>query len=772
MSANALQLHGTTTIRDRAGDLLRLCPLYIQWGAGKGIFPWPTTGERRVDLPLGSAELNVEQLEDGLAVEFVLSVKRDADLVCAELRYDWLAETPDYAWAPHMRPGPDLVIGEMAFRSPCLVLGTKGRGVTLVPDVHRQPGGPHAFLDLQRRGLSGKALLAHGLAQQAPFGHIMFRRTGRAVHLRSGSKLRLRHYIMPWRGDPLQRAASFTWERLSRRDSLLPQVLPFERYEALAVERIFAPDLYHELEVDGREAACMATQTLTAKKPPALMNAGQVRSYLRNQDRLIKAMGAIQSRLFTNRVGYRLLTAVLHAGKLKVVPMTSFACWFNQVRTALGSALHARRLGDAALEARCTKIVELALSAPTEHGVPHSICLFPEGQVSWKRGTRSFEIIDSFHLPDAAVTCFHLLQWRELIGDDQRILPLCRGLAQTLIECQAEDGSIPAWVDVVNDRLDPQEILRRSASSAAPAMLLARLNRVEPEQRLYDAAAAAMEFIEREVLPQERWFDYELLYSCAGRPTPDQGPDRYTGCLPQNTLCMYWAAQACLDLHLAAGEARWLELGRRVLDRLSLYQQAFDHPRLSIDSFGGFGVMNADGEHNDARQGLFAPLYCDYYAATGEPALFARGVAALRACFTTMLVEEHRDLAPGNMLRFRPSDRGAILENYAHNGRDQMTAGYLSPDWGCGTSLYASGLAFARFGQVYVDLPRRRAFGIDLCSAQIESLEDGVLELTTSGAKPRVVLLHDPQSEVKTMRLNGRELKSEQAPNIARRRYS
>lgn len=224
---------------------------------------------------------------------------------------------------------------------------------------------------------------------------------------------------------------------------------------------------------------------------------------------------------------------------------------------------------------------------------------------------------------------------------------------------------------------------------------------------------------------------------------------------------MYWAAQACLDLYLATDDVDMLDLGRRCLDRLSMFQQAFDHPELSLDVFGGFGVMNADGEFNDARQGLFAPLYMDYYLATGEPELFKRGVAALRSCFTTMLTEHHYGIAPGNMKHFRPQDRGAILENYAHVGRDQVTSGYLSPDWGCGTALYASGLAFRKFGQVFVDAPNKKAFGIDRCNARYRSLRRGVLSIEVSGSDlgEIEIVVRDPGKRVVKLSVNGKQAK-------------
>ncbi|MBC7253601.1 MAG: hypothetical protein H5T72_06510 [Actinobacteria bacterium] len=90
---------------------------------------------------------------------------------------------------------------------------------------------------------------------------------------------------------------------------------------------------------------------------------------------------------------------------------------------------------------------------------------------------------------------------------------------------------------------------------------------------------------------------------------------------------------------------------------------------MSIDLLGGFASRNTDGEWNDARQGLVAPLLVDHYLHTGEKELLERGLAALRACFATMYLG--REPYP----LMRPSLLGAIEENYAHSGFDGTTAG-------------------------------------------------------------------------------------------------
>ncbi len=116
-------------------------------------------------------------------------------------------------------------------------------------------------------------------------------------------------------------------------------------------------------------------------------------------------------------------------------------------------------------------------------------------------------------------------------------------------------------------------------------------------------------------------------------------------------------------------------------------------------------------------------------------ALDEMGVAFL---FAPSLHPAMREVAPGNMARYRERDRGAIYENYAHLGFDRVCAGYLEPDWGAGTAAYATAHATHFYGDVFVDLDLGHAFGLNGCSVSgFECARDEVrLELTSQFADP------------------------------------
>ena len=168
-------------------------------------------------------------------------------------------------------------------------------------------------------------------------------------------------------------------------------------------------------------------------------------------------------------------------------------------------------------------------------------------------------------------------------------------------------------------------------------------------------------------------------------------------------------------LFLATRDERYRGHGRAALDLLLLYQQAWNAPFIGFDTTGGFGVMNTDAEWSDARQAQFGTLLMDWYDATGEPELFHRGVAALRSSFALMHLEEHRAAAPGNNPPMGLEERGALPENYGHAGVDAKIPGELMPDWGSGSAASSTALAQARWGDLYLDVRRGAAFGIDGC---------------------------------------------------------
>jgi hypothetical protein len=263
---------------------------------------------------------------------------------------------------------------------------------------------------------------------------------------------------------------------------------------------------------------------------------------------------------------------------------------------------------------------------------------------------------------------------------------------------QRPSGVFPSWYDP--DDLQPvKTFCDENAETGGAALLLAELHRETHDARYLEAAERAAGYMIREILPRQKWFDFETFFSCTRKPVDFF--DSFTQQYPQNTLSMQQCAEAFLALWRITGRGEYLARGRSVLDYLCLYQQVWSPPWLSRELFGGFGVQNTDGEWSDARQGYFAVTLMRYYEATGEREYFERSVASLRAMFS--LFESPASPRTG--------------ENYAHSALDRP-GGVTGIHWGTGSSVTSIHILEPRYGGAFVNVAGHWGCGIDGCTVQ------------------------------------------------------
>jgi hypothetical protein len=296
------------------------------------------------------------------------------------------------------------------------------------------------------------------------------------------------------------------------------------------------------------------------------------------------------------------------------------------------------------------------------------------------------------HLVDAAFTCRMLLEWHALTGEP-RVGAYVERFADRLLRLQRPSGAFPGWVEP--DGSVPAE-LAEGPESAVSAALLFELGRTDP-------ARAALRFLE-DVAGEGRWEDFETYYSCApwGAPAQIGRKVARNGVYKQNTLSIAWSAEAFLLGWRATGEERLLRLARRCADELVLYQAVWDPPFLPAPAHGGFGVMNADSEWNDARQSLFAPLLLELGRVLGDRELTERGIAAMRASFSMLYCPENPALARAYEKRFPffgPETYGFMMENQGHGAADPIGT-FTIFTWGNGSALATAALVRDRFPEV------------------------------------------------------------------------
>jgi len=711
-------------------------------------------GGERVGFDLtdirGGFEITTEvTVEEGIPVVRVvhrLTAAGDVGVNRVFDRFDFVsapgpdgAGSLDYSFVPHLRPEDGMVIGDHVFRSPVVMMEKAGTFFALIPDLELlgeayRAGDARYYLDFVASGGENRApAVCFGLGLSKPTGHVYFRdRFGREIGVPEGSTLSIGYYLVLDRdGFAARDAVSFIWDRFGRQNlsSALPQVVSLDRYASAGLSRMFKrADLFKTFEMDGQQCGGTVGIHLANSRGVRLMDQDELARYLRFQDLAISIQRMGLEHLTVRPAGARLLERITYRRGPKVPPQIFFQSWFNNLRSAYGAYWFARKWNDPALLDSARAVKNLAILAPREQGAFPAVCYTTGEGVSWSRGTRAFRAVDQYHTADCATTAYFMALWFRDHEGDPRLLHRCRELAEFLLRVQLPSGAFPSWVEPAYPAPIAADELKESATTACPAMFLALLFLIDADARHLQAALRAAEFIAGEVMPRQKWFDFETFYSCSEKRLGLY--DHYTGTYPQNTMSMYWAAEMFRLLHAATCEPDYLELGTRVLDHLCLYQQVWDPPFLSINGFGGFGVMNTDAEWNDARQGLIAPVLMDYYAATGVPEYMERGIAALRAAFTTMYIDENRLVAPGNFNPTQHAETGSVAENYGHFGYDFRTSGYLQSDWGAGSAAYAAAYAQKHYGDIYVDLDRSKGFGINGCRVRGVELAGNRLSLT------------------------------------------
>jgi hypothetical protein len=523
---------------------------------------------------------------------------------------------------------------------------------------------------------------AYGFKEYKPVPHVYYEHnSGMAKELRNVT-LTYGYYILvdceADLKDGFRQVLRFLWTMYSSDyvKQLEPQVLSFDEYAKRAYNCMFKQyDIWREVEFEGK------------------------------------------------RIGGTIWQTYVGDPKEGRAPEIKNQAWFNNLRVAYGMYHYGSKWGDKGLVEKACLMKNLVMAAPSEKGIFASVLSVGRWMISWVKGTRAHENYEFYHTADNAWTGYWMLQWYRDFEQEKALLDKARALGEFFVEAQLPSGAIPSWVRVKGVQIEPVPPLEESATTACPALFLVELYKVTGDMKYLVAAEKAAEFIQKNIIPKNKWFDFELYFTVCGKK--GELRDEYTGLSGQNSLSLWWATELFAGLHDATNRKDYLDVGVRLIDLLCLYQQVWNPPYLSIYAFGGFGVMNSDAEWSDARQSMFATTLMHYYNHTSEDEYFERGIAALRASFALMFIPEHKGITMKHLSAIKPMDYGSMSENYGHFGDDRAVPGYVYFDWGSGSSASASAYVERKFGDVYVDRERRKAFGINGCIVDHVAIEDG-----------------------------------------------
>lgn len=689
-----------------------------------------------------------------------LNLKKPAGIIRAGASYVFIPDGMlysqygplDFRWIPTLRPTPKHVIADQIFRSPAVMFQSGEYMMAMIPDLDILGGNRKVQTALDAHtsppGLNAPAAW-YGLCPYAVDTHVFFKEHSSQLFTVKGEHV-FGYDIVAVADEKkncgLRTVAAHLWEKYGSRliEKTEPQTLEFEEYArrvyGFAMDR---GEIWTEMN-EGRAGGTLAL-TFASKNPPAKMKKKQIEFALKSGKLFPKIHGMAVDTLLRREEANDAFEFMLHNIPMTVIPQVMYQSWFNNMRTAYGAMAWGRALGDDELVQRARKMKALALSAPVERGFMSSVCYCPEdAEPFWMHGTKAFEAVKEYHLPDNAWTGWWMLRWHEELESDEALLHRARELGDAFVGAQRESGAIPGWVRVRRSGITASSTLVESAQTASPGMFLARLGKVTGEKKYVEAAACAAQFMIENIFPTNRWWDFETFFSCSKK---DFGMRDYgTGLECMNNLCIFWTAELMRELAeenggAGKGREKYLEYGKRAVDLLLMWQQVWDAPYISINTFGGFGVMNTDGEWNDARQSMFAESLAGWYELTGDAEYFERAVAALRASFTTMLTPENRDVAPGNMGLYHERVDGAIFENYAHMGYDRRAQGYIMFDWGSGGACAAAARFAGRYGDVYLDFERGQAFGINRATVEAFNVTEKSVSLKLNAGEGREITI-------------------------------
>ncbi len=615
---------------------------------------------------------------------------------------DWRIEVrpafaPTFRWAPHLAPTDGHVIDQHAFRAPALIVHDGRRKLAVVPDLDAlakagdgaEADSPRWYMDLD----APANVLTAGLCATSVKEHVLFVREPGALFVKG--QVEFGFYLFateepeaidnPWRD-----LLAFFWERwglplYAQGQPVGGELEPYVRRAYQWAFKEWGAAVWQEFELAGKEVGA----------PAFIVNVTQSPNY----------PGPYSER--------------------EVLSVWNQA-WFSSLRSAHGLFRYGKLTGEAVWIERANKIKELALSAPRCGGgfFPAVVATeMEEVEIDGRRCRRSkgwstlywgnsdrnpfgLGIREApLHILDMSWTALLMLRWHAELESDERLVDYARTYADSLLGLQDERGYFPGWIDA--ESFQPCGVLDQSPETSLSVTLLLELSALTGEQRYAEAAYRAMDAVCEEIVPEGRWEDFETYWSCCrwGREWLGRPIER-NGMYKQCNFSMYWTAEALLACYRSTGREAYLRIGRRCLDELLMTQAAWQPPYIHVPTLGGFGVMNADGEWNDARQSLFAELIVAYGMELGVDEYKERGVASMRASFALMYCPENAEVKrrweeAWPFLNER--DYGFMMENYGHGGRTSPVRDPMGEftifDWGNGAAAEGYLRMRERFGE-------------------------------------------------------------------------
>jgi hypothetical protein len=643
----------------------------------------------------------IPEVSYSVVSENTVKVSVSIDLIDSVQQDDWQiniipAFLPDFHWAPHLTPSEDHIIAQHAFRAPAMIVSSDERKLTLIPDLDilQKNSSVDWYMDMD----APNNTITLGMSESRVREHVLFVRESGAVF--PPRKTEFGFYILVSDKkesiiNPFRDAVAFLWNNWGNNafQSMASGFTELEKYVEYTYNWAFdswKESVWQEFTLNGKEVGAPVFIVNTTQSPnyPGEVNEREFRS-IWNQ------------------------------------------AWFNSLRSASGVYRYAKRTKDDVLLEYANKTKELALAFPQKNGFfPGLIATEMEqvqingGKYNRSKGWDTYYFgnsnrnpytwdarVSPYHILDMSFTANQMLLWYSELEQDQRLLDYAMRYADALVEIQFENGFFPGWLDMKT--LSPLEHLNESPESAMSVTFLLNLYKISQNEKYRKSALKAMNAIIENIVYEGQWEDFETYWSCSRYGSEDLVGEKVerNNQFKQNTLSMFWTAEALFESFNLTGNQEYLKLGERTLDELLMYQASWQPPFIYVRTVGGFAVMNADGEWNDSRQSLFSELIIRYGEELNRKEYIQRGLAALYASFEMMYCPENnatKEQWEKVWPFFNKKDYGFMMENYGHGGvtsPDGIGIGeFTIYDWGNGAASEAYNRIIDHWGKDYIKM--------------------------------------------------------------------
>lgn len=558
---------------------------------------------------------------------------------------------PDFYWLPHLTPSENNIAERHIFRTPALIMRGGGKTLIVIPDVRlAEKSEVPWYLDLDAQNNK----LYVGMSKSRVSAHVLFEKVGGATY---NGDITLAFYVKTVNCElenPFRDVLNFFWSQYGKADSekylgYMTDLTPYVKHTYNWAFGNWKDVMWQEFELNGK----------TVGAPSFIVTVAQSPNYK-------GVVSEREKRSIWNQA------------------------WFCSLRSATGLYRYAKRTNNKELLEYAEKTKQLALSFPQTNGLFDSVIATEmewveiDGKKCFKSKGWETKHFDNSnrnpftnaagqspkHILDMAFLCYYMLVWYDELEKDEELLSYVTRFADKLVTLQDRDGYYPAWV---KDDGTPMGVLDKSPESSMGAATLMKLYSITKNVKYKNSAQRAIAAVIKDIIPTGRWEDFETYWSCCGLFRDHVGKRiERNQIFKQCNFSMYFTALSLLEAYKATKDRYYLQNGQRVLDEMLMTQSSYQPSNLPINVVGGFGVMNCDGELNDSRQSLFAPLIMEYGKFLNFNEYKQRGLAALRAGFSMMYCPENPHTKAQWEQKwefFNELDYGFMMENYGHEGR-------------------------------------------------------------------------------------------------------